>query len=84
MNTASSSNKVIGLIVVLILAILAYSVLTMPDQRTSTEKLGDAIHDLDKGPDKAARQLEDRTPGQKLGDAVKDAGDDIKRNTANP
>jgi len=84
MNTATSSNKVIGLIVVLILAILAYGVLTMPDRRTGTEKIGDAIHDLDKGPDKAARQLEDRTPGQKLGDAVKDAGDDIKRNTANP
>jgi hypothetical protein len=80
-----SSSKSVGmLLVAIVVVIVAYSFLTMPDQRSGTQKLGDAIHDLDKGPDKAARQLEDRTPGQKLGDAVKDAGDNVKKNTANP
>lgn len=70
-------------VIIIALAVLwVYGLLTMPDRRTPTEKLGDAIHDLGKGPDKAARQLENRTPGQEIGDAVKDAGDDIKRNTA--
>ena len=66
---------------VIIIAIIGYSFLTMPDNRNGAEKLGDAIHELPKGVDKAARQLEDRTPGEKLGDAVKDTGDDIKRNS---
>ena len=84
MNMARPSDKLIALAVAIILALAIYAFLTMPDRRTGTQKLGDAIHDLDKGPDKAVRQLEDRTPGQKLGDAIKDAGDDVKRNTANP
>jgi hypothetical protein len=69
------------LIALVIVALLAYGALTMRDQRSTTEKIGDAIHELPQGPDKAARQLEDRTPGQKLGDDVKDAGDKIKDNT---
>ncbi len=83
MANTSSNKGVLTVVVVAVIAVLGYAVLTMPDHRTSTEKLGDAIHDLSKGPDKAARQLEDRTPGQKIGDAVKDAGDDIKHNTGN-
>lgn len=62
----------IGVIVIIVIALTAYGVLTMPDRRNAMEKVGDAIHDLPQGPDKAARQLEDRTPGQKLGDAIKD------------
>lgn len=69
------------IIVVIIAAILAYCLLTMQDRRSLTEKIGDAIHELPQGADKAERQLEDRTPGQKLGDAVKDAGDKIKDNS---
>ena len=82
MNNAKTSNGIMVLAIVAIAAILAYGVLTMPDRRNGAERLGDAIHELPKGPDKAARQLENRTPGEKLGDAVKDAGDDIKRNTS--
>jgi hypothetical protein len=67
---------------VVVIAAVAYGVLTMPDRRTTTEKVGDAIHDLPQGVDKAGRQLEDRTPGQKLGDEVKDAGDKIKDDTS--
>jgi hypothetical protein len=81
MNNAKNSNGLIILAIVAVVAILAYSFLNMPDRRNGMEKLGDAIHELPKGPDKAARELEDRTPGEKLGDAVKDAGNDIKRNT---
>ena len=69
------------IVVVIVVAVVAYGVLTMRDQRSATEKIGDAIHELPQGVDKAERQLEDRTPGQKLGDAVKDTGDKIKDNT---
>jgi len=78
----ASNNKTIGtVIVVAVCAVILYGVLTMPDRRTATERIGDAIHELPQGADKAARELEKRTPGERLGDAVKDAGDDIKRNT---
>ena len=79
----SQSKSIVTIIVVAVAALVGYSILTMPDHRTGTQKLGDAIHDLDKGPDKALRQLENRTPGEKIGDAVKDAGNGIKSNTGN-
>jgi hypothetical protein len=69
----SNGKTILVLIVIIVVAVAGYAFLTMPDQRSATEKAGDAIHDLDKGPQKAARQLEDRTPGQKAGDAIKDA-----------
>jgi hypothetical protein len=85
MNMNVMSKGPMVLIAVIVVAILAYGILTMRDQRNTTEKIGDAIHDLPQGIDKAERQLEDRTPGQKLGDAVKDTGDKmgdkIKENT---
>jgi len=68
-------------VAVILAAVLAYGLLTMKDDRNPAEKIGDAIHELPQGIDKAGRQLEDRTPGQKLGDAVKDTGDKIKENT---
>ena len=69
---SSATRNLIGLVLLLALGFLVYWVLTMPDNRNTTEKVGDAIHDLPQGVDKAGRQLEDRTPGQKLGDAIKD------------
>lgn len=66
---------------VVLVAVAAYAILTMPDRRTAGDKIGDAIDALPQGVDKAARQLEDRTPGERLGDAVKDAGDKIKEET---
>lgn len=69
------------IIAVIVIAAMAYCSLTMRDERSVTEKIGDAIHELPQGIDKAERQLEGRTPGQKLGDVVKDAGDKIKDNT---
>ena len=58
--------------VIVIVAILAYGLLTMPDQRSTGQKIGDAIDAIPQGADKAERQLEDRTPGQRLGDKIKD------------
>lgn len=70
-----------ALLIIVALAVIAWSVLTIPDQRTTGQKLGDAVDALPQGVDKAARQLEDRTPGEKIGDAVKDTGDKIKQET---
>jgi len=78
----NSYRWTVGIIAIILIAGVAYGVLTMPDRRNAMEKIGDAIHDVPQGGDKAARQLESRTPGQKLGDAVKDTGDKIKDNTA--
>lgn len=69
----------IGLVVVI--GIVGYYVLNAPDKRSAGDKIGDAINELPKGVDKAARQLEDRTPADKLNDAAKDAGDDLKKAT---
>lgn len=71
MNNTASRN-VIVIVVLLLVAFLAYSFLTMPDHRSTTDKIGDAVHELPNGPAKAARELEDRTPGQRLGDTIKD------------
>lgn len=76
MATSNSTNKGLFTIIILVLvAVAAYGILTMPDQRSTGQKVGDAVDALPQGVDKAARQLEDRTPGEKLGDAVKDATD---------
>ena len=65
--------------IIVIVAVIGYGVLNMPDRRTGAQRVGDAIGELPEGVDKAARQLEKRTPGEKLGDAVKDVGDEMKR-----
>ena len=79
MNT--QPKTLIIILVTIFLGIVIWGILTMPDQRSAGQKIGDAVDALPQGVDKAARQLEDRTPGEKLGDAIKDAGDDIKKNT---
>ena len=82
MNSSSGRNLLVAL-VLLVAAVLLWGLLIMPDQRSTGQKIGDAVDALPQGIDKAGRQLEDRTPGQKLGDAVKDTGDDIKNSTSN-
>jgi hypothetical protein len=77
----SNTKTILAVLVIVIVALLGYGFLTMPDNRSGTQKVGDAIHDLGQGPDKAARQLENRTPGQKVGDAIKDTGDSMKNAT---
>lgn len=79
--TDAKNKGPVYIVVIVIAALAIYSFMTMRDHRSTTEKIGDAIHELPQGPDKAARQLEGRTPGEKLGDSVKDAGDKIKDNS---
>lgn len=84
MTTANnSSGKTLVVIAVLaLIAIGAYFVLNMPDQRTTGERVGDAIDTLgDQGPGEAAEELGDRTPGERLGDAIEDTGDNIEDST---
>jgi len=68
----NNSRNLIILVVVILVGFLAYGFFTAPDHRTATERVGDAIHDLPKGTDKASDQLHDRTPAQKLGDKIDD------------
>lgn len=79
MNTTISRNNntkfIIGGLIVLLLAALAYGFMTMPDRRSPMEKVGDAVGQLDSGVDDAARELESRTPAERLGDEVRDATD---------
>jgi hypothetical protein len=71
------NKNLVTIILVIIIAVVGYKLLTMPDQRTTGQRLGDAVDTLNegKGIDKAAEQLEKRTPGEKLGDAIKDNTD---------
>ncbi len=73
-----SIKTILVFLIVIAIALVGYRALTMPDKRTTNEKIGDAVDAIGDGVDKAGRQLENRTPGEKIGDAVKDVGDDIK------
>lgn len=79
----NQSKGLLFIVIALILGIVAWGVLTMPDNRTTGDKVGDAIDALPKGLDKAAEQLEDRTPGEKLGDQISDFGEEVKEQTDN-
>jgi len=68
-----------AIIIGLIVAVLGYYILNAPDNRDPAQKIGDAVNELHNGPDKAARQLENRTPGDKLEDAAKDEKTDVKK-----
>jgi hypothetical protein len=74
-------KTIIIILLILFIGVIGWGILTMPDQRTTGEKIGDAVDALPEGADKAVRQLEDRTPGERLGDAVEDVGEDIRENT---
>jgi hypothetical protein len=79
--TPTARNMLIAILLVIVLA-AAYNVLTRPDDRTTSERVGDAIHELPNGLDKATDELkDDRTPGQKIGDEMRHAGDKIKENS---
>lgn len=76
------SQKTILIILLLLIVGAAvsfgYKSFNLKEERTTGQKLGDAVDSLSDGVTKAGRELEDRTPGEKLGDAVKDVGDTIK------
>jgi hypothetical protein len=76
-NTHSSGSN--GVVVILAVAIIALAaviaVYLMQDNRSGSERVGDAIEALPNGVDKAANQLGDKPPAQNvernLGDAEK-------------
>jgi len=78
---ANTNRNILLIFIIVVLGVLAWVVLTMPDQRSAGQKIGDAVDALPNGIGNAAEQLEDRTPGEKLGDSVKDVGQDIKEST---
>ncbi len=80
-RTAGVSRGLIVLLVLIILGVATYAFLTMPDQRSWNDKVGDAFHALPQGVGAASEQLENRTPGQKLGDDIKNTGQNVKDNT---
>jgi hypothetical protein len=63
-----------GVVVAAIVVIL----LTLPDRRTTGERVGDAVDALPHGVGTAAGQLRDRTPAEKAGDAVQKTEDKAK------
>lgn len=71
----SNSKGLLALILIIVLGVIAWGVLTMPDQRSTGDKVGDAVDALPQGVGKAAEQLEDRTPGEKLGDSISESTD---------
>jgi hypothetical protein len=81
-NTKSAGKTILLVAAAAIVGFLVYSWMTTAhDNRTTTDRLGDAVHALPQGLDKAGDQLEDRTPAQKLGDSVDKAGQDMKDDT---
>jgi hypothetical protein len=66
---------VLGGVVVAAIAIVLF---TLPDRRTTGERVGDAVDALPHGVNAAAGQLRDRTPAEKAGDAIQKADDKAK------
>ncbi len=83
--TKQPTGKILATgVLVIIIILVAYYVLNAPDQRSPAQKMSDAVNELPKGVDKAARQLENRTPADKLEDAAGDAKEDLKKATNQP
>ena len=61
MNIYFNQKSLIIIIAVLVLIILGYYALNMPDRRDPAEKIGDAI-----------QELGDQTTGEKIKDALQD------------
>lgn len=66
------NNRILTVIVLLLAIAGGYVLLTMPDRRTTGDKIGDAVDTIDRGGSlgDAAKQLESRTPAEKIEDAV--------------
>ncbi|HTN40619.1 MAG TPA: hypothetical protein VLZ84_05670 [Asticcacaulis sp.] len=53
-----------------ILVIAVIFLLNLPDNRSGSQRVGDAVEALPTGVDKAGDQLKDRNPVEKAGDAI--------------
>ncbi len=75
-------KTILIVIVIAVVAFFGYQMLTAPDNRTTGERVGDAVDAFGEGkPGKAIDELGDKTPGERIGDAVEDVGNDIKEAT---
>lgn len=63
---------ILGAVVVVAIVII---LLTLPDRRTTGQRVGDAVDALPHGLGAAAGQLRDRTPTERAGDALRKADD---------
>lgn len=73
MATSSSSGKSTGIIlgiIALVLAVGAVLYVLSQDNRSSGERVVDAIETVPQGLDEAAGQLEDKSPAENIGDNV--------------
>jgi hypothetical protein len=70
-----NTNIIIGTLIAVVVVVVAFGILTTPEDRSFGERIGDAADRLDDGVDDAARELEDRTPAQRIGDEIEDATD---------
>lgn len=72
-----NAKVIVTVLIVAVLAVLAFAFLNMPDRRGPGEKIGDAISQVGNGNglDDAARELQDRTPGERIKDGIEDATD---------
>lgn len=70
-----NNRGIIAVILAAVVIIGGFIVLNAPDQRSTGDKVGDAIDQLDEGVDDAARELKDRTPIERIKDEVNDAKD---------
>ena len=79
MDSSSTSKALWALLAVIVVIAAGYFLLRMPDRRTTSERVADAVDALPHGVNKAADQLGDRTPVQKAGDALQKADDKTKK-----
>lgn len=66
---------VLAVVLVVVVGMAAYGALNAPDNRSTGQKVEDAVNNLDEGVDDAARELEDRTPLERMQDDREDATD---------
>ena len=70
-----NTRALIAVLILVVLIAVGYQIMNAPDQRSTGEKIGDAVGKLDEGLDDAGRELEDRTPGERIKDEINDATD---------
>ena len=77
--TRKITNKSL-VIIVLFLAVTAggYWLYNLPDTRSDSERLGDALGEISKGFENAGKELENQTLGQRLNDDIRSAAQEIK------
>ena len=68
---SNRSQAFVALLLLIGIVFAAYYILTMPDRRSTVDKVGDAASELSNGARSAGRELENRTPAEKIGDKLK-------------